>query len=281
MQASDWAGAIGQTWAEEWVRTDRTFAPVDAALVAAIVARLARLAACRGPAHPRRRLRGRDGPACRSPKRCPARAITGVDLSPALIGAARARAGRRIGRCRFVAADAGRLGRRARLRSDRLAPRRDVLRRARRGARAYPRPRRARRPAALLLLPRARRSMPWASGARRARRRTRRPIRRRPAPSPSPTRRASPALLAAAGWRDAQAILARFRLCRRRRRRSRRRRDRLLPPHRPHRLRDAPPPTSADRQRLRDGLAALVRRPSRRRPHVVFPAAAWIWSATA
>jgi SAM-dependent methyltransferase len=101
MQASDWAGAIGETWAEEWVRTDRTFDPVDAALVAAIAARLADVAAPRildvGSGAGRTSLSLADA--------LPGAHVTGIDLSPALVAAADARGG--VGsRCRFVVADA-------------------------------------------------------------------------------------------------------------------------------------------------------------------------------
>ena len=101
MRASDWAGAIGETWAEEWVRTDRTFAPVDAALVAAIAALLKGVAAPRildvgcGAGQTSLSLAGA----------LPGAHVTGIDLSPALVAAAQARAGRSP-RCRFVTADA-------------------------------------------------------------------------------------------------------------------------------------------------------------------------------
>lgn len=37
-QASDWQGGVGRAWAEEWQRTDRTFAQLTPALLAAIAA---------------------------------------------------------------------------------------------------------------------------------------------------------------------------------------------------------------------------------------------------
>jgi len=37
-QASDWQGGVGRAWAEEWQRTDRTFARLTPALLAAIAA---------------------------------------------------------------------------------------------------------------------------------------------------------------------------------------------------------------------------------------------------
>ena len=102
MQATDWAGAIGETWAEEWVRTDRTFAPVDEALVAAIATRLADTEAPRildvGCGAGRTSLSLSEA--------LPDARIAGIDLSPALIAAAEARAGT-PSRCRFTVADAG------------------------------------------------------------------------------------------------------------------------------------------------------------------------------
>ena len=97
----DWKGDVGDVWAEEWRRTDRTLLPVNRALVA----EAARL------------LAGRDAPrildiGCGAGATSLALAdaldgaeIIGIDLSDSLIGVARDRAGGRAG-LRFEVADA-------------------------------------------------------------------------------------------------------------------------------------------------------------------------------
>jgi len=47
MDKSEWAGRVGEVWAEEQCRTDRTFEPVDEALVATAVAAIEGIAAPR------------------------------------------------------------------------------------------------------------------------------------------------------------------------------------------------------------------------------------------
>jgi SAM-dependent methyltransferase len=99
----EWRGRIGEVWAEEWRRTDRSLAPVNGALIAEAVAQAA----------------GRDRPrildvGCGAGATSLALAdalggaeIVGIDLSEALVAAARERgAGRE--NLRFEVADAAR-----------------------------------------------------------------------------------------------------------------------------------------------------------------------------
>ena len=95
----DWSGTYGDVWAEEWRRTDRTLAPVNEALVA-------RAAAGRGG-----RVRildigcGAGATSLALGEALPEAEVTGIDLSPTLIAAARERAGSQ-GRLRFEVGDA-------------------------------------------------------------------------------------------------------------------------------------------------------------------------------
>jgi SAM-dependent methyltransferase len=101
MDKSEWSGRVGDVWAEEQRRTDRTFEPVDEALVAAAVA------AVQGIAAPRILDIG-CGAGTTSfslAARLPEAEITGIDLSPALAKAAAARAADKP-HCRFEQADA-------------------------------------------------------------------------------------------------------------------------------------------------------------------------------
>jgi len=274
MQASDWAGAIGETWAEEWVRTDRTFAPVDAALVAAIAARLAGVDAPRildvGCGAGRTSLSLADA--------LPDAQVTGIDLSPALVAAAQGRAGDDSRcRCRFLVADAGTWTDEGGF--DLIASRHGVMffddavaALATIRARAAP--------GAPLVFScfRAPSLNPWASGLAR--------LVGGPAPdpfAPGPFAFADSqhvaGLLAAAGWRGAHAIPLDFT---------------YVAGGGADPVADAVGlflrigPTAfamrtaegGERERLRAGLDALVR------DHLIdgevaFPAAAWIWSATA
>jgi SAM-dependent methyltransferase len=106
MDKEEWAGRVGDVWATEQRRTDRTFEPVDKALVDAAVAAVEGIAAPHildvgcgaGTTSFSLAARLRDA------------GITGIDLSPALSGAATARAAALpdgiAGRCRFEQADA-------------------------------------------------------------------------------------------------------------------------------------------------------------------------------
>jgi SAM-dependent methyltransferase len=101
MDKSEWAGRVGDVWAEEQRRTDRTFEPVDEALVATAAK------AIEGMAAPRILDVG-CGAGTTSfslAVRLPDAAITGIDLSPALAAAASARGGGQP-RVRFEQADA-------------------------------------------------------------------------------------------------------------------------------------------------------------------------------
>jgi SAM-dependent methyltransferase len=102
-EAFEWKGRVGDAWAQEWRRTDRTLAPVGEALLAEIAARIA------GLTNPRILDLG-----CGAGTIClavadmiPGAEITGVDLSAALVAAARERAGGRAG-LNFEVGDAAR-----------------------------------------------------------------------------------------------------------------------------------------------------------------------------
>jgi len=101
MDKSEWAGRVGDVWAEEQRRTDRTFEPVDDALVTAAVTAVDGIAAPRildiGC--------GAGTTSFSLAARLPHAGITGVDLSPALARAATARAADEP-RCRFEQGDA-------------------------------------------------------------------------------------------------------------------------------------------------------------------------------
>jgi SAM-dependent methyltransferase len=97
--AYDWRGDVGDVWAEEWPRTDRTLAPVNEALVAEAV---------NGAAGRVRILDIGCGAGATSLALADALAeaqITGIDLSESLVAVARQRAGPK-GRLSFEAADA-------------------------------------------------------------------------------------------------------------------------------------------------------------------------------
>lgn len=93
---SEWIGRVGDVWAEEWRRTDRALAPLDAELVAA------------APSGARTILDlgcGAGSTSLALAGAMPDAAITGIDLSEALVATARDRAAGRTG-LRFEVADA-------------------------------------------------------------------------------------------------------------------------------------------------------------------------------
>ncbi len=95
--AAEWQGKVGQSWAAEWARTDRSFAVLNAELVA-------RAAGLAGPAA--RILDVGCGAGATSlalADRLPDAVMRGIDLSPDLVAAAQARAG---GKAQFEQADA-------------------------------------------------------------------------------------------------------------------------------------------------------------------------------
>lgn len=101
MEAADWAGAIGETWAEEWPRTDRALKPVGEALVAAA-------ARCVANGAPSRILDigcGAGSTSIALSRVLPGAYITGIDLSSALVAAACVRAAT-AEHCAFEVADA-------------------------------------------------------------------------------------------------------------------------------------------------------------------------------
>jgi SAM-dependent methyltransferase len=103
-EAYEWRGRVGDVWAEEWRRTDRTLAPVNDALVAAAAAEAARFD------NPRILDVG-CGAGATSLALAAALAdaeIIGIDFSESLIAAARERAGEGAENARFEVADAAR-----------------------------------------------------------------------------------------------------------------------------------------------------------------------------
>jgi SAM-dependent methyltransferase len=97
--AYDWRGDIGDVWAEEWRRTDRSLAPVNLALVAEIKAKA-------GPSpHILDIGCGAGATSLALADAIPEARITGLDLSEALVAVARERASDRA-RLRFEAGDA-------------------------------------------------------------------------------------------------------------------------------------------------------------------------------
>jgi SAM-dependent methyltransferase len=101
MDSSEWAGRVGDIWAEEWRRTDRSFAPLDAALVSAVCDRIA------GGSAPRILDIG-CGAGTTSlalAARLPDARITGIDLSAPLLSIARSRAAA-VSACHFEQGDA-------------------------------------------------------------------------------------------------------------------------------------------------------------------------------
>lgn len=93
----EWQGRVGDAWAEEWRRTDRTLAPVNDALVARALQRGANRILDIGC--------GAGATSLAIAEVLPKAAITGIDLSDALIAAARERAGGRLN-LRFEVGDA-------------------------------------------------------------------------------------------------------------------------------------------------------------------------------
>lgn len=93
----EWRGSVGDAWAEEWRRTDRSLEPVNRALV--------ERASAFAPARILDVGCGAGATSLALAHALPGAAITGIDLSGALIGAARERAGPNS-RIRFEAADA-------------------------------------------------------------------------------------------------------------------------------------------------------------------------------
>lgn len=96
--AADWQGAVGNNWAKEWQRTDRSFSELNAVLVERAVAKAAKGArildiGC-----------GAGATSFALARLLPDASITGIDLSPSLIAAARAR--NEDGRIRFENLDA-------------------------------------------------------------------------------------------------------------------------------------------------------------------------------
>jgi ubiquinone/menaquinone biosynthesis C-methylase UbiE len=85
--ASDWVGKVGATWATEWQRTDRSFAPVNARLVA----RATQLLSGIERPHVLDIGCGAGTTSLTLAHALPAARITGIDISPDLIAAARER----------------------------------------------------------------------------------------------------------------------------------------------------------------------------------------------
>ncbi|WP_341209438.1 class I SAM-dependent methyltransferase [uncultured Sphingomonas sp.] len=97
--AADWRGRVGEVWAAEYVRTERAFSAIAAALDAAIaaVAPVSGLAVDLGC--------GVGGTTLALAAARPMVQVTGIDLSPALIALARRRVGEAAGAPAFVVGD--------------------------------------------------------------------------------------------------------------------------------------------------------------------------------
>jgi SAM-dependent methyltransferase len=272
MDKSEWTGRVGDIWAEERSRTDRTFEPVDAALVAAAAASLEGITApcildigC-----------GAGTTSFSLAAHLPDARITGIDLSPALAAAAASRAVD-ASRCRFEQADATLwVGERD---FDLLVSRHGVMFFDDPIA-AFAHLRTLAKPGGPLVFScfRAAKENVWASGLAHL-------MPGGPADPHAPgpfafaDRDRVAAIIAEAGWRDAAAIPLDF--------------DyvagagddpiadaedffaRIGPVSRAIRELD-----DAGRERLRKELSVIVRA-HRQGDRVIFPAAAWIWSARA
>lgn len=97
--AAEWSGPVGDAWAQEWRRTDRMFSGLAPHLDAAILAA--------APPEPGRALDIGCGAGSTSLALAAARidlAVTGIDISPELVAVAQARA-ESVPNCTFLAAD--------------------------------------------------------------------------------------------------------------------------------------------------------------------------------
>ena len=95
--ASEWRGRVGEAWAEEWRRTDRSLAPVQAALLDTLLPLLPEGAAILDIGC------GAGSTSLALAEARPDARVTGLDLSEALVVAARERA---AGRAEFEVGDA-------------------------------------------------------------------------------------------------------------------------------------------------------------------------------
>ena len=272
MESSEWKGRVGDVWAEEWRRTDRSFVPIDIALVETAATVVADVSAPRildiGC--------GAGTTSLSLGTRLPGASVTGVDLSQALIDVARSRVptGANV---RFEQGDASTW--RGESGADLLVSRHGVMFFAD-PVGAFAHLRSLLRPGGSLVFScfRAPELNVWASGLAQLM-----PAGSADPHAPGPFAFADEdhvsRILASAGWTEASA----------------RELDidyvagsgddpeadaidylqRIGPVARA--LRDL---DDADRSRLEDGLAALVRE-HRAGDQIKFPAAAWIWSATA
>jgi trans-aconitate methyltransferase len=272
MDSSEWKGRVGDVWAAQWRRTDRSFVPVDAALVDAAALRATGIDGARivdvgcGAGTTGLSLAARLLDA----------AITGVDLSQALIDVARSRVptGANV---RFEQGDASAWNGESGV--DLLVSRHGVMFFADPVA-AFAHLRTLLRPGGALVFScfRSAALNAWASGLSHLM-----PEGSADPHAPGPFAFADQGhvadILERAGWRDVQAqaldvdyvagsgddpvadAIDYFR--------------QIGPTARA--LRDL---DGAARARLEDGLAALVRE-HHAGDHVKFPAAVWIWSATA
>lgn len=272
MDSSEWSGRVGDVWAEEWPRTDRSFVAVDALLVGAAVQRVSGIAAPRivdvGC--------GAGTTSLSLASRLPDASIVGVDLSEALIQVARSRISPGTS-CRFEQGDASVWN--GETEADLLVSRHGVMFFADPVA-AFSHLRRLVRPGGSFVFScfQSPALNPWASGLAHLM-----PQRAADPHAPGPFAFADQdhvaSILAAAGWHDLrpQAVnvdyvagsgddpIA----------------DAIDYFHRigpvASALRDH---DESGRARLDEGLAELVRR-HHTDDQVTFPAAIWIWSATA
>lgn len=311
MESSEWIGRVGDVWAAEWPRTDRTFAPVDRALVDAAVSALAAIASADAAVpHILDIGCGAGSTSLSLAARLPDATLTGIDLSPALVAVARDRAAGEP-RCRFEQADATRWGDRESVAAENGFGRNGTeggdpkeggaSGDAPRGARgafdllvsrhgvmffddpvaAFAHLRGLARPGAALVFScfRSPADNVWASGLASLMPGGGAGDPQAPGPFAFADTERVAAILAQAGWRDATPRPLDFAYV------AGGGPDpvadaidffsRVGPVSRA--LREADPPV---RERLHEGLAALVAR-HHAGDHVAFPAAAWIWSARA
>lgn len=101
--SSEWRGAVGDVWAREWQRTDRSFSGMTPALIDAAAA-----IAPAGTEHILDIGCGAGSTSFAIAERLPAAQVLGIDISPALVETAQARAnaGEGQGRCQFRLSDA-------------------------------------------------------------------------------------------------------------------------------------------------------------------------------
>ena len=109
MRAAEWSGGVGETWAREWQRTDRSFAGLESTLEQAILAAAPAIWSANRPLRCIDLGCGAGTTSLAIAEALPHAEVTGLDLSPDLVAVAVNRAEGLAGireRCRFVVGDA-------------------------------------------------------------------------------------------------------------------------------------------------------------------------------